>query len=381
METRQPRADTPATAARKRSRETSRPHARSRLSREWSSGSRRYFDWVAGLGRQAALALEHAHQVGVVHRDVKPANLLLDPRGQLWVTDFGLAQVAGDAGLTLTGELLGTLRYASPEQALGRRGVVDHRSDVYSLGATLYELLTLRPLFEGRDRNELLRQIADDEPPPPRSVVPSVPAELETIVLKALRKEPAERYATAQELADDLQRFLDNRPILARRPTPTEWVRKWSRRHPSIVAAGVVILVLLAVRVAGQHRPGPRRTGQDAGRAAEGGGGLPARAAAGRGGRGAAPPRPPLGGRADPGQRGGAGRPAGHGGRAQAAAPVGAGLLPGVHRAAPRRPGRPGGAARHDAARREDPRRPGRAAGREQAVPAGPAGRARRPRA
>src|SRR5262249_6561437 len=136
------------------------------LSTERSSGSRRYYDWVANVGRQAALALEHAHTVGIVHRDVKPANLLLDARGQLWVADFGLAQVAGDAGLTVTGELLGTLRYASPEQVLARRGVVDHRSDIYSLGATLYELLTLRPLFEGRDRNELLRQIADEGPRP-----------------------------------------------------------------------------------------------------------------------------------------------------------------------------------------------------------------------
>jgi serine/threonine protein kinase len=216
------------------------------LSREWSSGSRRYFTWAAGLGRQAALALEYAHQVGVVHRDVKPANLLLDGRGQLWVADFGLAQVAGDAGLTQTGELLGTLRYASPEQALSRPGVVDHRSDVYSLGATLYELLTLRPIFEGRDRKELLRQIADDDPPRPRCVAPAVPAELETIVLKALRKEASERYPSAQELADDLQRFLDNRPIRARRPSPMEFVRKWLRRHPSVAATGVVILVLLA---------------------------------------------------------------------------------------------------------------------------------------
>src|SRR5262249_57278286 len=126
-----------------------------RLATEGSWGRRRYYDWVAAQGRQAALALEHAHAVGVVHRDVKPANLLLDPQGHLWVTDFGLAQMAGDAGLTATGELLGTLRYASPEQVLARRGVVDHRSDIYSLGATLYELLTLRPLFDGQDRNEL----------------------------------------------------------------------------------------------------------------------------------------------------------------------------------------------------------------------------------
>ena len=104
------------------------------ISRERSSDRRRYFDRVAGLGRQAALALEHAHQAGIVHRDVKPGNLLLDLRGQLWVTDFGLAQVTGDAGLTITGEMLGTLRYASPEQVLARRGIVDHRSDVYSLG-------------------------------------------------------------------------------------------------------------------------------------------------------------------------------------------------------------------------------------------------------
>jgi serine/threonine protein kinase len=205
-----------------------------------------FFRTVAGWGVQAALALEHAHQTGIVHRDVKPANLLLDERGQLWITDFGLAHVTGDAGLTRTGEVLGTLRYASPEQALARRGVVDHRSDVYSLGATLYELLTLRPLFEGSDRHELLRLIADDEPRPPRSVDPSVPAELETIILKALRKEPSERYQTAQELADDLQRFLDNRPILARRPTPVERVRKWGRRHPSVVVAAMVVLVLLA---------------------------------------------------------------------------------------------------------------------------------------
>jgi serine/threonine protein kinase len=216
------------------------------LSTERSSGSRRYHDWVANLGRQAALALDHAHGVGVIHRDVKPANLLLDPLGQVWVTDFGLAQVAGDAGLTVTGELLGTLRYASPEQVLARHGMVDQRSDVYSLGATLYELLTLRPVFDGRDRNELLRQIAGEEPRPPRALHPSVPRELETVVLKALRKEPSERYVTARAFAEDLGRFLDNRPVLARRPTVAERLRKLARRHPSLVAAGAVVLALLS---------------------------------------------------------------------------------------------------------------------------------------
>jgi eukaryotic-like serine/threonine-protein kinase len=216
------------------------------ISRERSAERRRYFERVAGLGRQAALALEHAHQAGIVHRDVKPGNLLLDLRGQLWITDFGLAQVTGDVGLTITGEMLGTLRYASPEQVLARRGIVDHRSDVYSLGATLYELLALRPPFDGRDRNALIRQIADDEPASLRSLEPAIPAELETIVLKSLRKEPADRYATAQEMADDLQRFLDGRPILARRPTPPERLRAWSRRHPAMVWSGVAALILLS---------------------------------------------------------------------------------------------------------------------------------------
>jgi serine/threonine protein kinase len=215
------------------------------LSTERSSSSRRYYEWVARLGRQAALALEHAHSVGIVHRDVKPANLLLDPGGRLWVTDFGLAQMAGSAALTVTGELLGTIRYASPEQVLARQGVVDHRSDVYSLGATLYELLTMRPLFDGRDRNELLRQIAREEPLPPRSIHPSVPRELETVVLKALGKESSERYLTALEFADDLQRFLDNHPVLARRPTPVERLWKLARRHPSVVAAVLVVMLLL----------------------------------------------------------------------------------------------------------------------------------------
>ena len=216
------------------------------ISRERSADRLRYFARVAELGKQAALALEHAHLAGIVHRDVKPGNLLLDLRGQLWVTDFGLAQVTGDVGLTMTGEMLGTLRYASPEQVLARRGIVDHRSDVYSLGATLYELLTLRAPFDGRDRIDLIRQIADDEPASLRSLEPSIPAKLETIILKALRKEPADRYAAAQDMADDLQRFLDGRPILARRPTHSERLRAWSRRHPAIVASGVAALILLS---------------------------------------------------------------------------------------------------------------------------------------
>jgi serine/threonine protein kinase len=217
------------------------------MATEKCTDDRGYFEWVARLGRQVALALEYAHQTGIIHRDIKPGNLLLDARGQIWITDFGLAHVLGDGGLTATGELLGTLRYASPEQALGRRGIVDHRHDIYSLGSTLYELLTLRPPFEGRDRHELLHQIASEEPAPPRSIVPAIPLGLETIILKAIRKEPADRYASAQELADDLQRFLEHRPILARPPGFVERFRMWSRRHPTSIIVGMSVLLMVTI--------------------------------------------------------------------------------------------------------------------------------------
>jgi serine/threonine protein kinase/tetratricopeptide (TPR) repeat protein len=209
-----------------------------------------FFQWAAQLGVQAAEALAHAHQMGVVHRDIKPANLLIDARGHVWVTDFGLALYQGESGLTLTGDLLGTLRYMSPEQALGKRGQMDQRADVYSLGITLYELLTLRPAYDGQDRHELLRQIAFEEPPLLRRVNPAVPVELETVVLKATAKEPQARYASAQELADDLRRFLEHRPVLAKRPTLRERVRKWVRRHRPLVTTAGVLLALGAIGLA-----------------------------------------------------------------------------------------------------------------------------------
>jgi tetratricopeptide (TPR) repeat protein len=215
-----------------------------------SAGDAAWFRRVAELGAQAAEALEHAHQQGVVHRDVKPANLLVDGRGHLWVADFGLAQVQHDPRLTRTGDLVGTLRYMSPEQALAKRVVVDHRTDVYSLGATLYELLTLQPAFPGTDRQELLRQIAFEEPRPPRRVNKAVPKELEIIALKALEKNPAERYATARDLADDLRRFLEVKPIKAKAPSLAQRVGKWARRHPELVAASVVLLFVTALGLA-----------------------------------------------------------------------------------------------------------------------------------
>jgi WD40 repeat protein/serine/threonine protein kinase len=203
-----------------------------------------YFRTVSRLGIQAAEALDHAHQRGIVHRDIKPANLLVDAESRLWITDFGLAQIQSDPRLTLTGDLVGTLRYMSPEQALARCGVADHRTDIYSLGATLYELLTLQPAFHGQDRQELLRQIAFEEPRSPRRLNRAVPTELAIIVAKAMEKDPADRYATAQELADDLRRFLDDRPIQARRPTLVKRLAKWGRRHRRLVAASAVVMLL-----------------------------------------------------------------------------------------------------------------------------------------
>lgn len=217
------------------------------ISRSMQSGGKNRHRWVAELGLQAAGGLEHAHQMGVVHRDIKPANLLLDGRGQLWIADFGLARVSQDPGLTRTGEILGTLRYASPEQALGKPGLVDHRSDVYSLGATLYELLTLHPLFGGKDRNALLAQIAQDEPIAPRKLDPTIPLELETIVLKACSKERDDRYGSAREMAEDLGRFLDDRPILARPPSLLERAARFGRRHKGIAVTGLAALGILLV--------------------------------------------------------------------------------------------------------------------------------------
>src|SRR5262249_49860596 len=216
------------------------------LTTEGSVRGKAFFRAVAQVGVQAAEALEHAHQLGVVHRDVKPGNLLVDGHGHLWVSDFGLAQFQSDVALTATGDVVGTLRYMSPEMALAKRQLVDHRTDIYSLGATLYELLTLQPCFDGRDREELLRQIAFGEPRPPGKLNPGIPPDLEPVVLKAMAKRVEDRYTTAQELADDLRRFLEHRPVLARRPTLLERASKWARRHQPMVATAVVLLLLAA---------------------------------------------------------------------------------------------------------------------------------------
>ncbi|WP_406699978.1 protein kinase [Singulisphaera sp. Ch08] len=213
---------------------------------------RAFFRTAAGLGRQAAEALAHVHDLGIQHRDIKPANLLVDARGHLWVTDFGLARLQGDCEQTRTGDLVGTLRYMSPEQALARPGLIDHRTDIYSLGATLYELLTLRPAFGGDDRQDLLLRIIQETPVPSRRLNPAIPIDLETIVSKAMANEPSRRYATAQELAEDLTRFLEGRPVLARRPSPVDGASKWVRRRwPFVAMAATLMLMFVGASIAG----------------------------------------------------------------------------------------------------------------------------------
>ena len=201
---------------------------------------------VAHIGRQAAWALVHAHARGVIHRDIKPSNLLLDTDGVVWVTDFGLAK-AEDDGLTQTGDVLGTIRYMAPERFLGQ---ADPRSDVYALGLTLYELLVLRPAFDSPNRLALIEQVKNVDPPRPRSIDPRIPLDLETIVLKAVEKDPKARYASADAMSEDLRRFLADEPIQARQVSAAERYWRWARRNPVIaILGGVLTALLVAVTV------------------------------------------------------------------------------------------------------------------------------------
>jgi WD40 repeat protein len=199
-----------------------------------------YYRSVARVGVQVAEALAYAHGQGILHRDIKPSNLLLDAKGTVWVADFGLAKAEGSDPMTRTGDIVGTLRYLAPERF---DGWSDPRSDVYALGATLYELLMLRPPFEESDRVKLIEQVLHESPTPPRNVDRRIPRDLETIVLKAMAKEPGQRYTTAEQMAEDLRRFVADRPILARRITPAERAWRWAGRNKPVAG----LLTLLAV--------------------------------------------------------------------------------------------------------------------------------------
>ncbi len=213
--------------------------------------NRDYIRRVAEIGVQAAEALHYAHEHGIVHRDVKPSNLMLDASGSLWITDFGLAQCATSTSLTRSGDVVGTLRYMSPEQATGRSHLIDHRTDVYALGATLYELLTLRAVVDSADRMAMVRQIELDSPRSLRHFNAAIPVDLENIVLKAIAKSREERYASADELASDLKRFLTGHTPLARRPTLLDHSARWIRRHAKGVAVAALVAGVLLVGAIG----------------------------------------------------------------------------------------------------------------------------------
>ena len=198
------------------------------LSRPPRPGRDVHIGWLARVGKQVAEALAHAHAYGIVHRDIKPSNLLLDYQGTIWITDFGLAKAADEQNvLTQSGDIIGTLRYLPPEHLESKS---DARGDIYSLGVTLYELVTLSDAFPDADRSVLLRRKLDAELPRPRRVNPNVPHNLETIILAAISRAPSHRYQTAAELAADLGRFIDDRPVRARRITTPERLWRWCRR-------------------------------------------------------------------------------------------------------------------------------------------------------
>ena len=219
-----------------------------------SSGGRGrlYYRQVARWMADAADALHYAHGQGIIHRDIKPANLILSVDGRIMIADFGLAKSVDEESVTLTGSLLGTIRYLSPEQAMARRVPVDHRTDIYSLGATMYELLCFQPAFPGEDDKQVLSAIITREPTAPRKVAPSVAHELETICLKAMEKSPDARYPTARAFVDDLRRYTHDLPIVAKRPGPIARTIKFVRRHKAgVVAVAASVFLVITVPLLG----------------------------------------------------------------------------------------------------------------------------------
>ncbi len=217
-----------------------------------SSVQGRYYREVARIGAQVADALEYAHRAGVLHRDIKPPNLLLDDLGNVWVTDFGLAKLEGGEDSSQSQDLVGTLRYMAPERF---RGVSNRSGDVYSLGATLYELVTLRPAFEGDDQPRLIDRIVYEQPERPRKIDHRVPRNLETIVLKALAKDPNDRFRSARELAEELEKFIEGLPIRSRPISTVERSWRWCKRNPAVaalsaLAAGLTVFVAIGSTMA-----------------------------------------------------------------------------------------------------------------------------------
>jgi eukaryotic-like serine/threonine-protein kinase len=202
---------------------------------------------IVQMGVQVANTLEYAHNNGVLHRDIKPSNLIVDLEGKIWVADFGVAKIDTEETLSQSNDYVGTLKYMSPERITGDKGLVDQRADIYSLGLTLYVLFTLKHPFQSNSPAQLIKKIAEDQPLPLRKLRSDIPVDLETVVMKSMSKEPYERYATSGDFADDLQRFLDKKPVLAKRPSLVDKSLKWIQRNRTLASTAIIALFLLLI--------------------------------------------------------------------------------------------------------------------------------------